>query len=81
MPPKVAEQISRRGWLGGLFCRNRFRADEETPKASDEAEPLATQDEEFVDWVAGLSKPVSDNEPEQDNGRRSLRSTGRHHRE
>ncbi|MFI6234671.1 hypothetical protein ACIBD9_14025 [Micromonospora sp. NPDC050784] len=80
-PPKVAEQSSRRGRLGGLFRRNRSRADEESPKASDEAEPLATQDEEFVDWVAGLSKPVSDNEPEQDNGRRSLRSTGRHHRE
>ncbi|WP_406061320.1 hypothetical protein [Micromonospora sp. NBC_00860] len=80
-PPKVAEQSSRRGRLGGLFRRNRSRADEESPKTSDEAEPLATQDEEFVDWVAGLSKPVSDNEPEQENGRRSLRSTGRHHRE
>ncbi|WP_124771515.1 hypothetical protein [Micromonospora inaquosa] len=80
-PPQVAEQPSRRGRLGGLFRRNRSRADEESPKTSDAAEPLATQDEEFVDWVAGLSKPVSDNEPEQENGRRSLRSTGRHHRE
>ncbi|MEW1589028.1 hypothetical protein AB0283_26705 [Micromonospora vinacea] len=80
-PPKVAEQSSRRGRLGGLFRRNRSRADEESPKTSDEAEPLASQDEEFVDWVAGLSKPVSDNEPEQKNSRRSLRSTGRHHRE
>ncbi|MEW2144753.1 hypothetical protein AB0869_18280 [Micromonospora vinacea] len=80
-PPKVAEQSSRRGRLGGLFRRNRSRADEESPKTSDEAEPLASQDEEFVDWVAGLSKPVSDNEPEQENGRRSLRSSGRHHRE
>ncbi|MEU1748581.1 hypothetical protein ACPXB5_14340 [Micromonospora arida] len=79
--PKVAEQPSRRGRLGGLFRRNRSRADEESPKTSDEAEPLASQDEEFVDWVAGLSKPVSDNEPEQENGRRSLRSTGRHHRD
>ncbi|MBQ0991469.1 hypothetical protein KBX08_15415 [Micromonospora sp. H61] len=79
--PKVAEQPSRRGRLGGLFRRNRSHADEESPKTSDEAEPLASQDEEFVDWVAGLSKPVSDNEPEQENGRRSLRSTGRHHRE
>ncbi|MER7592091.1 hypothetical protein ABTW72_31575 [Micromonospora sp. NPDC127501] len=79
--PKVAEQSSRRGRLGGLFRRNRSRADEESPKTSDEAEPLASQDEEFVDWVAGLSKPVSDNEPEQENGRRSLRSTGRHHRD
>ncbi|MBG6069555.1 hypothetical protein [Micromonospora ureilytica] len=80
-PPKLAEQPSRRGRLGGLFRRNRSRADEESPTTSDSAEPLATQDEEFVDWVAGLSKPVSDNEPEQENGRRSLRSTGRHHRE
>ncbi|WP_146763136.1 hypothetical protein [Micromonospora noduli] len=79
--PKVAEQPSRRGRLGGLFRRNRSRADEESPTTSDEAEPLASQDEEFVDWVAGLSKPVSDNEPEQENGRRSLRSTGRHHRD
>ncbi|MEU1589293.1 hypothetical protein [Micromonospora sp. NPDC005710] len=80
-PPKVTEQSSRRGRLGGLFRRNRSRADEESTKTSDEAEPLASQDEEFVDWVAGLSKPVSDNEPEQENARRSLRSTGRHHRE
>ncbi|MEU8155152.1 hypothetical protein AB0B94_15920 [Micromonospora sp. NPDC048986] len=79
--PKVAEQPSRRGRLGGLFRRNRARADEESPKTSDATEPLASQDEEFVDWVAGLSKPVSDNEPEQENGRRSLRSTGRHHRD
>ncbi|MFD6678354.1 hypothetical protein [Micromonospora parva] len=80
-PGQVAEQPSRRGRLGGLFRRNRSRADEEGPKASDAAEPLATQDEEFVDWVAGLSKPVSDNEPERENGRRSLRSSGRHHRD
>ncbi|MGC4867086.1 hypothetical protein ACLQ3B_16835 [Micromonospora sp. DT53] len=80
-PPEVAEQPSRRGRLGGLFRRNRSRADEESPNTSEAAEPLATQDEEFVDWVAGLSKPVSDNEPEQENGRRSLRSTGRHHRD
>ncbi|MET7374183.1 hypothetical protein [Micromonospora arida] len=79
--PKVAEQPSRRGRLGGLFRRNRSRADEESPKTSDEAEPLASQDEEFVDWVAGLSKPASENEPEEENGRRSLRSTGRHHRD
>ncbi|WP_074318940.1 hypothetical protein [Micromonospora cremea] len=75
------EQPSRRGRLGGLFRRNRPRADEESQPASDETEPLPAQDEEFVDWVAGLSKPVADNEPEQENGRRSLRSTGRHHRD
>lgn len=80
-PGKVAEQPSRRGRLGGLFRRNRSRADEESQEAADNVEPLPAKDEEFVDWVAGLSKPVSDNEPEQDNGRRSLRSTGRHHRE
>ncbi|WP_157744078.1 hypothetical protein [Micromonospora zamorensis] len=80
-PGKVAEQPSRRGRLGGLFRRNRSRADEESQQAADNVEPLPAKDEEFVDWVAGLSKPVSDNEPEQDNGRRSLRSTGRHHRE
>ncbi|WP_234583416.1 hypothetical protein [Micromonospora sp. MH99] len=76
-----AEQPSRRGRLGGLFRRNRVRADEEKRSAADAAEPLATQDEEFVDWVAGLGKPIADNEPEQENGRRSLRSTGRHHRD
>ncbi|MFI6273217.1 hypothetical protein [Micromonospora zamorensis] len=80
-PGKVAEQPSRRGRLGGLFRRNRSRADQESQEAANNVEPLPVQDEEFVDWVAGLSKPVSDNEPEQDNGRRSLRSTGRHHRE
>ncbi|WP_433115547.1 hypothetical protein [Micromonospora sp. CA-246542] len=72
---------SRRGRLGGLFRRNRVRADEESRPAPDAAEPLPSQDEEFVDWVAGLSKPVTDNEPEQESGRRSLRSTGRHHRD
>ncbi|MEV1159475.1 hypothetical protein AB0J27_29185, partial [Micromonospora chokoriensis] len=77
---KVAEQPSRRGRLGGLFRRNRSRSEEhQDPEGA--TEPLPAQDEEFVDWVAGLSKPVSDNEPEQGNARRSLRSTGRHHRE
>ncbi|MEU5782706.1 hypothetical protein [Micromonospora lupini] len=76
-----AEQPSRRGRLGGLFRRNRARTDEEKRPAADAAEPLPTQDEEFVDWVAGLGKPIADNEPEQENGRRSLRSTGRHHRD
>ncbi|MEU5908330.1 hypothetical protein [Micromonospora sp. NPDC047527] len=75
------QQPSRRGRLGGLFRRNRSRADEENRPETDATEPLPTQDEEFVDWVAGLSKPVVDNEPEQESGRRSLRSTGRHHRD
>lgn len=76
-----SEQPARRGRLGGLFRRNRSRADEETRPVSDAEEPLPAQDEEFVDWVAGLGKPVADNEPDQENGRRSLRSTGRHHRD
>ncbi|MEV4658239.1 hypothetical protein [Micromonospora sp. NPDC049301] len=76
-----AEQPSRRGRLGGLFRRNRSRAEDESPAASDATEALPAQDEEFVDWVAGLSNPVADNEPEQESGRRSLRSTGRHHRD
>ncbi|MFJ6165271.1 hypothetical protein ACIQH6_09150 [Micromonospora orduensis] len=76
-----SEQPARRGRLGGLFRRNRSRADEETRPMSDAEEPLPAQDEEFVDWVAGLGKPVADNEPDQENGRRSLRSTGRHHRD
>ncbi|MFG1871431.1 hypothetical protein [Micromonospora arborensis] len=79
--PVVAEQQSRRGRLGGLFRRKGSRTEEESQEPSDETEPLPTQDEEFVDWVAGLSKPVSDNEPEQESGRRSLRSTGRHYRD
>ncbi|MET8232630.1 hypothetical protein ABZS77_18360 [Micromonospora sp. NPDC005298] len=80
-PDDEAEQPARRGRLGGLFRRNRSRADEETRPVSEAEEPLPAQDEEFVDWVAGLGKPVADNEPEQENGRRSLRSTGRHHRD
>ncbi|MER7331284.1 MULTISPECIES: hypothetical protein [unclassified Micromonospora] len=67
-----------RGRLG-LFRRNRSRA-EDAP-ADRDSEPLPAQDEEYVDWVAGLSRSVADNEPEQEIGRRSLRSTGRHHRD
>ncbi|MEV4463358.1 hypothetical protein AB0J51_07010 [Micromonospora echinofusca] len=78
--PGEAEQPSGRGrGRLGLFRRNRSRA-EEAP-AEQEPEPLPAQDEEYVDWVTGLSRPVPDNEPEQENGRRSLRSTGRHHRD
>nr|WP_280116076.1 hypothetical protein [Micromonospora orduensis] len=80
-PGDESEQPARRGRLGGLFRRNRSRADEEARPVSDAEEPLPAQDEEFVDWVAGLGKPVADNEPDQENGRRSLRSTGRHHRD
>ncbi|MGC4787316.1 hypothetical protein ACLQ22_05670 [Micromonospora sp. DT178] len=78
--PAEAEQPTgrNRGRLG-LFRRNRPRA--EDASADRESEPLPAQDEEYVDWVTGLSKPVPDNEPEQESGRRSLRSTGRHHRD
>ncbi|MEV4541808.1 hypothetical protein [Micromonospora echinaurantiaca] len=69
-----------RGRLG-LFRRNRARTTDEGGSGEAEAEPLAEQDEEYVDWVAGLGRPLADNEPEQESGRRSLRSTGRHHRD
>ncbi|MGN9916770.1 hypothetical protein [Micromonospora palomenae] len=63
-----------------LFRRNKARG-AEPPAENSEAEPLAAQDEEYVDWVAGLSRPLADNEPETESGRRSLRSSGRHHRD
>ncbi|MBM0259502.1 hypothetical protein JNW89_25085, partial [Micromonospora sp. 4G55] len=63
-----------------LFRRNKARG-AEPPAENPEAEPLAAQDEEYVDWVAGLSRPLADNEPETESGRRSLRSSGRHHRD
>ncbi|MDO3702558.1 hypothetical protein Q3W71_12835 [Micromonospora sp. C28SCA-DRY-2] len=69
-----------RGRLG-LFRRNRARTTDESGAGETEAEPLAAQDEEYVDWVAGLGRPLADNEPEQESGRRSLRSSGRHHRD
>ncbi|GIJ21501.1 hypothetical protein [Micromonospora lutea] len=63
----------------GLFRRGRPRSGEDATTEHDE--PLAAQDEEYVDWVAGLSRPLDDDEttpPKEP--RRSLRSTGRHHR-
>ncbi|MEU4781849.1 hypothetical protein AB0G13_28910, partial [Micromonospora sp. NPDC023633] len=79
--PAEAEQPAGRGrGRLGLFRRNRSRAEDAAP-ADRETEPLPAQEEEYVDWVTGLSKPVPDNEPEQESGRRSLRSTGRHHRD
>ncbi|MEV1146271.1 hypothetical protein AB0I76_21785, partial [Micromonospora sp. NPDC049799] len=65
----------------GLFRRGKARADQDTTATAEPTEQLPAQDEEFVDWVAGLSKPLPDNEPEQESGRRSLRSSGRHHRD
>ncbi|MEV4813468.1 hypothetical protein [Micromonospora avicenniae] len=75
--PDVPEQSAGRARSRlGLFRRNRPRADAE----STAEEPLPAQEEEYVDWVTGLSRPLRDNEPEQESGRRSLRSSGRHHR-
>jgi hypothetical protein len=60
----------------GLFRRNRARpADDAAPvdareDRTREPEPLPAQDEEYVDWVTGLSRPA----PGQD-------SVGRHHRD
>ncbi|WP_189195441.1 hypothetical protein [Micromonospora fulviviridis] len=57
----------------GLFRRNRGKGGE-PGEADRESEPLARQDEEYVDWVAGLAS--DDNADDT----RSLR-TGRHHRD
>ncbi|MEH0937051.1 hypothetical protein [Micromonospora psammae] len=65
----------------GLFRRKGSRDGEPVAETPDESEPLAAQDEEFVDWVTGLSRPLADNEPETESARRSLRSSGRHHRD
>ncbi|WFE94798.1 hypothetical protein [Micromonospora sp. WMMD987] len=62
----------------GLFRRNRPT---EVEQADDRTAAQATPDDEYVDWVAGLSKPLADNEPERESGRRSLRTSGRHHRD
>ncbi|TYC03953.1 hypothetical protein FXF53_07455 [Micromonospora sp. WP24] len=75
--PRTPEQATgrTRGRLG-LFRRTRPQPE---PESAAE-EPVPAQDEEYVDWVAGLSRPLHDNEPDQESGRRSLRSSGRHHR-
>ncbi|MBY8874072.1 hypothetical protein K7640_19790 [Micromonospora sp. PLK6-60] len=62
----------------GLFRRNRSRAVE--PDRPPVDEPLPAPDEEYVDWVTGLAKEAPEPEAEEP-GRRSLRSTGRHHRD
>ncbi|MFC0031123.1 hypothetical protein ACFFMM_16520 [Micromonospora chaiyaphumensis] len=56
-----------------LFRRNRGKG-AEAGEADRESEPIAAQDEEYVDWVAGLAS--DDNADDA----RSLR-TGRHHRD
>ncbi|MBX7265223.1 hypothetical protein KIF24_03570 [Micromonospora sp. Llam7] len=64
----------------GLFRRGRPRSGE-ADAVAERDEPLPEQDEEYVDWVAGLSRPLTDDETEAPkSSRRSLRSTGRHHR-
>ncbi|NJP31906.1 hypothetical protein [Micromonospora thermarum] len=77
-PASVVEAGRASGRLG-LFRRNKSRADGGGAGTPAGGEPLPTQDEEFVDWVTGLGKPLADNEPDQGSGRPSLRSTGRHH--
>ncbi|GIJ80465.1 hypothetical protein Xph01_48970 [Micromonospora phaseoli] len=65
----------------GLFRRGKARSGE-AGAAADRDESLLAQDEEYVDWVSGLSRPLDDDEPEPSNEpRRSLRSSGRHHRD
>ncbi|MGC5659738.1 hypothetical protein ACN261_04905 [Micromonospora sp. WMMD723] len=72
------EQTGRAKGRRGLFRRNRSPQD----APADEADPKsATPDDEYVDWVTGLGKPLADNEPDRDSGRRSLRTSGRHHRD
>ena len=81
-PPAVApEDVQPSGerdkGLRGLFRRGKSRPD----NTEGGEEPLAAQDEEYVDWVTGLGRPVADDEPAPKKSRRSLRSTGRHHRD
>ncbi|MGN9893795.1 hypothetical protein [Micromonospora sp. L31] len=57
----------------GLFRRNKSRADGDGAGTPADGEPLPRQDAEFVDWVTRLGKPVADNEPHRESGRRSLR--------
>ncbi|WP_422754576.1 hypothetical protein [Micromonospora sp. WMMD708] len=70
------EQAGKVRGRRGLFRRNRppqdIPADDADPKS-------ATPDDEYVDWVTGLGKPLADNEPDRDSGRRSLRTSGHHH--
>ncbi|MGC5028887.1 hypothetical protein [Micromonospora sp. DT229] len=81
-PPAVAPEDIQPGeerdkGLRGLFRRGRSRPD----STVDGEEPLPAQDEEYVDWVTGLGRPVTEDEPAPKTSRRSLRSTGRHHRD
>lgn len=75
-PASVVEAERASGRLG-LFRRNRSRVDGDGAGNPADGEPLPRQDAEFVDWVTRLGKPVGDDEPDQESGRWSLRSTGR----
>ncbi|MCG5435209.1 hypothetical protein PSH25_003322, partial [Micromonospora sp. PSH25] len=77
-PAPVVEAGRPSGRLG-LFRRNKSRADGDGAGTPAEGEPLPRQDAEFVDWVTRLGNPVADNEPDQEGGRRSLRSIGSRH--
>ncbi|RIW46040.1 hypothetical protein D3H59_13560 [Micromonospora endophytica] len=63
-----------KGGRRGLFRRGRSRSQ---ATGTEGEEPLPAQDEEYVDWVAGLSGADDDATSKK---RRSLRSNGRHHR-
>ncbi|SBT51433.1 hypothetical protein [Micromonospora narathiwatensis] len=60
----------------GLFRRNRAKDGglDEAGRPAPESEALAAQDEEYVDWVAGLASDA-------DGDRTRTLRTGRHHRE
>ncbi|SIR89135.1 hypothetical protein SAMN05444858_1256 [Micromonospora avicenniae] len=73
-----AVEAGRAGGRLGLFRRNRSRGDADGAGTRADGGPLPRQDAEFVDWVNQLGKPVADNGPDQENGGKSIRSTGRH---
>ncbi|MFI7436453.1 hypothetical protein [Micromonospora haikouensis] len=85
-PPENAP-AGRPRLLRPLFRRGRTRAAEDVGPAAErddrhDPEPLPAQDEEYVDWVTGLARPVSGEDGgSADADRRSLRSSGRHHRD
>lgn len=58
-PASIVEAGRASGRLG-LFRRNKSRADGDGAGTPADGEPLPTQDEEFVDWVTGLGKPLAD---------------------
>ncbi|MFF3851696.1 hypothetical protein [Micromonospora sp. NPDC002575] len=85
-PPEDA--VARRSrLLRPLFRRGRTRAADDVDAAAErddrrDPEQLPAQDEEYVDWVTGLARPVSGEDGgSEDAGRRSLRPSGRHHRD